>query len=124
MQPLRAMKSLYPRTDSLRGPRVFTALALIVFSYTAVAELNCNVGIEFYPSGGIKSCMLNGNHRIYTARGQPLTCADGHVLVQYPDGKLKSCVLAESVTFDTVRCDRLSRVELGSDGAVKKCEPE
>jgi hypothetical protein len=96
-------------------------LALAMISYPATAELNCNVGIKFYPDGGIKSCNLNGNHQIYTAQGQRLTCADGYILVQYPDGKLQSCTVAVPVSLGSVRCDRLSRVELGPDGTVKEC---
>lgn len=97
-------------------------LAWTLFSPIALAELNCNVGIEFYPSGGIKRCNLNGNHRIYTAQGRALTCADSHMLVQYPDGKLKSCTIAMSLAFDDVRCDALSRVELDPNGTLTKCE--
>jgi hypothetical protein len=41
--------------------------------------------------------------------------------VQYPDGKLQSCTVAVPVSLGSVRCDRLSRVELGPDGTVKEC---
>lgn len=98
------------------------SLAWILFSPATPAELNCNVGIEFYPGGGVKSCNLNGNHRIYTAQGQPLTCANGHLLVQYPNGELKSCTIAVPLRFDTLHCDALSRVELDRDGRLRKCE--
>lgn len=98
------------------------ALGLTSITGAAVAQLNCNVGIEFYPNGGIKSCNLNGDHRIYTAQGQPVTCANGHVLVQYPDGKLKSCTLAQPLTFDSSHCDARSKVEVNPGGAIAKCE--
>lgn len=88
----------------------------------AVAELNCNAGIEFYPDGGVKSCNLNGNHQLYTAQGQKLVCANGYVLVQYPGGRLKSCTISVALTIGSVQCDRLSRIELKSDGTIIRCE--
>ena len=97
-------------------------LAWTVFSAAALAELNCNVGIEFYPNDGIKRCNLNGNDRIYTAQGQGLTCVDGHMLVQYPDGKLKVCTIAIPLAFDSKHCDALSQIKLGPKGNIKKCE--
>lgn len=98
-------------------------LALILVGAGAVAQLNCNVGVEFYADGGIgiKDCNLNGNHRIYNARGQPLTCLNGYRLVQYPDGRLQSCTLAEPVSFDATLCTRLSVVEFNPDGTLRKC---
>ena len=101
---------------------LWLGLALTMISYAATAQVNCNVGIKFYPDGGVKSCSLNGNHQIYTAQGERLTCADGYILVQYPDGKLKSCTVAAPVSLSSVRCDRLSRVELGPDGTLKECK--
>jgi hypothetical protein len=100
-------------------PAVF---ALALFSGTAAAQLNCNVGVHFYPSGAIKSCNLNGHHRIYTAQGQAVTCADGHTLEHYPNGKLKSCTLAIAFVVDSVRCAAHSRIELNSDGTLSRCE--
>lgn len=102
---------------------IFAVLVAVAASRVAVAELNCNAGIEFYPGGGIKSCNLNGNHQLYTARGQRLVCANGYTLVQYPDGELKSCTISVALTVGaTAQCDRLSHVELAADGAVVGCE--
>ncbi len=101
---------------------LWLALAFAMISYPATAELNCNVGITFYPDGGVKSCSLNGNHQIYTPQGERLTCADGYILVQYPDGKLQSCTVAAPVSLGSVTCDRLSHVEFGPDGTVKECK--
>jgi hypothetical protein len=101
--------------------RLIAVLALILVGTGAVAQLNCNVGVEFYVDGGIKSCNLNGNHRIYNARGQPLTCLNGYRLVQYPDGRLQSCTLAEPARFDATLCARLSVVEFNPDGTLRKC---
>ena len=89
----------------------------------AVAQLNCNVGVEFYPDGDIKSCNLNGNHRIYITPGQAVVCADGHIATQYPDGRLKSCTLAAAFAYDSSRCAVRSRIEFERDGKVSKCEP-
>ncbi len=88
----------------------------------AVAELNCNAGIEFYPDGGVKSCNLNGNHQLYTAQGQRLVCSNGYALVQYPGGELKSCTIAAPLTVGSVQCDRLSQIELAADGTIIRCE--
>ncbi len=89
----------------------------------AHAQLNCNVGVDFYPGGAIRSCNLNGDHRIHTALGQPLTCANGHVLVQYENGRLQSCVLAQPLTSGSLRCPAGSRVELQPDGTLARCPP-
>jgi hypothetical protein len=106
-------------------PAICAALIVVLsigLSPIAVAELNCNAGIEFYPDGGIKSCNLNGNHQLYTARGQKLVCSNGYVLVQYPGGKLKSCTISVALTIGSVQCDRLSQVELKPDGTIVRCE--
>jgi len=106
-------------------PTICAALIVVLsigLSPIAVAELNCNVGIEFYSNGGVKSCNLNGNHRLYTAQGQQLVCSNGYVLVQYPSGELKSCTILAALIIDSVQCDRLSRVELTPDGTILRCE--
>ena len=101
---------------------VLIVVLSIGLSPIAVAELNCNAGIEFYPNGGIKSCNLNGNHQLYTAQGQKLVCANGYALVQYPGGELKSCTISVALTIDSVQCGRLSQVELKPDGTIVGCE--
>jgi hypothetical protein len=106
-------------------PTVRAAMIVVLsigLSSVAVAELNCNPGIEFYPNGGIKSCNLNGHHQLYTAQGQRLVCSNGYALVQYPSGKLKSCTISVAITIDSVRCDRLSQVELTADGTIVRCK--
>jgi hypothetical protein len=99
-----------------------TMLGLATLSGVAWAQVNCNIGIEFYPSGAIKSCNLNGHHRLYALRGQPLTCADGHRLELFPDGKLKSCTLAVTLVFDARHCQAGSRLELDQNGTPTTCE--
>ena len=87
----------------------------------ARAQLNCDVGVDFYPGGAVRSCTLNGHHRIQTARGEPLTCASGHTAVLYEDGRLKSCVLARPVAWRALSCETGHRLELGPDGEPTGC---
>ncbi len=74
---------------------VSTRLALgFVMSLGAAAvpaQVNCNPGIAFYAEGSVKQCHLNGHHRLYTARGDGVVCADGYSLVQFADGSLRGC---------------------------------
>jgi len=97
-------------------------LGVVAYSAPAGAELNCNAGIEFYDIGGIKRCQLNGNHQLYTARGQRLVCADGHDLFKYPDGKLQRCTLTEALTFDSTQCNAGDTVELDKQGSIQRCQ--
>lgn len=115
--------------NSYRGAAVATALAVppvfvVVFVLAASpawAQLNCNPGIEFYAEGPIKQCNLNGNHRLHTVRGDVVVCADGHALVQFPDGRLRSCAIAESSTIAGRRCDAPARIDLARDGTLESC---
>ncbi len=95
--------------------------ALIMVGATAFAQLNCNVGVQFYANGGIKGCNLNGHHRLYAASGLALTCANGHEAELYPDGRLKSCTLAQPLSTADRRCVAGSRLELNPDGTLKRC---
>lgn len=96
-------------------------MAMAMVTAPASAQLNCNPGIEFYAEGPIKQCNLNGNHRLYTVRGDVVVCADGHTLVQFPDGRLRSCTVAEALVIAGERCDPSARVELAPDGALESC---
>jgi hypothetical protein len=118
------------RTSWLAAPSAFrlglgaaTAAILAVAGHArpAQAQLNCNAGIDFYPGGAIRSCVLNGHHRIHTARGVPVACADGHPLVQYENGRLESCTLATALTADSRRCEAGQRAEFDPDGALARC---
>lgn len=88
----------------------------------AVAQLNCNVGIEFYPSGEIKSCELNGDHQFWVKEGQAVKCLNGKTLTNYPNGKLKSCVIAEPHVFGKIRCQKSDRIEFDKSGNVLNCK--
>lgn len=87
----------------------------------AHAQVNCNVGVDFYPGGAIRSCVLSGHHRIYTPQGQPLVCADGHPLVQYEGGRLQRCVLAQPLDWASPPCPAGRTVEFGRDGTLTRC---
>lgn len=105
----------------MRGLAVLGFLTAGLVVTTASAQLNCNPGIEFYAEGPIKACTLNGNHRLHTARGDVVVCADGFPLVQFPDGRLRSCTIAEASVIAGVRCETSSRVEIAPDGALERC---
>ena len=94
----------------------------LAFSTYAVAQLNCNVGIEFYPSGEIKSCQLNGDHQFWVKDGQAVKCSNGKTLTNYPDGKLRSCVIAEPHVFGKIRCQKSDRIEFDKNGNVLSCK--
>ncbi|MGH7279322.1 MAG: hypothetical protein ACREJG_11630 [Candidatus Rokuibacteriota bacterium] len=89
----------------------------------AYAQLNCNVGVGFYPGGALRSCVLNGHHRMHTALGQSLTCANGHTAVLYENGRLQSCLLAQPLTSSSLPCETGSRVEFRPDGTLTGCLP-
>lgn len=97
-------------------------LGLVVYGgRPASAQLNCNVGVDFYPGGAIRSCTLNGHHRFHTAQG-PLTCASGHVLVQYENGRLQNCILAQPLISGSLTCEAGSRAEFRPDGTLAGCQ--
>lgn len=98
-------------------------LAATLWVTDARAQVNCNPGVEFYADGSFKSCILNGNHQLYTARGDVLTCADGYRLEQYPDGRLKSCTIREParVVIGEAPCSGPARVELSEEGELREC---
>lgn len=104
-------------------PAVAAFLGVLVLALPSSAQLNCNVGVEYYPDGGgIKRCVLNGHHTLYTARGHKVTCADGKALTQYPDGAVQSCSIETSHTFDSVRCEPPSEVAFEPDGRLRTCK--
>ena len=100
---------------------VLAGIAMALAVSTASAQPNCNPGIEFFPEGPFKQCNLNGNHQVYTVRGDVVVCADGHPLVQFPDGRLQSCMLAATPVVAGVRCEAPARLELAADGSVLSC---
>lgn len=97
------------------------AVVAILDVTTVSAQVNCNPGIEFYDNGPVRSCNLNGNHRLHTQRGDVIVCADGHLLVQFPDGRLQSCTVTDSLTIAGERCEAPARVELAADGSLRSC---
>jgi hypothetical protein len=100
---------------------VAAGLALL-WAAAARAELNCNVGVEFYPDGGVQACTLNGRHTLHTGAGLVVHCADGARAEQYPDGRLRRCTLALELDADGRRCAPGERVELDAQGRLLRCE--
>ena len=109
--------------------RRWSVFVLAILSFVAAgprpaqAQLNCNVGVDFYPSGAVRRCILNGNHRIHSALGQPLTCANGHEAVLYENGRLQRCVLAEPLTSGSLQCEAGRRAEFDPEGRLIQCVP-
>ncbi len=111
----------------LSGSRRFVSAAMLAVAVTvaphASAQLNCNVGVEYYPDDGIRRCILNGHHTFYTAKGHKITCADGQPLVQHRGGALQSCTIEKAHTFGDVRCEAPGRIEFEPDGRFRDCQP-
>jgi hypothetical protein len=95
----------------------------LVAAGAARGELNCNVGIEFYPRGGVRGCTLNGHHRIHVQRGLAVRCADGRRLEQHPDGSLAHCTLHEPAVFDGRACPKDAKVRFDPHGILIECKP-
>ena len=106
----------------LRWSSCASAVIGLVLSTYAAAQLNCNVGIEFYPSGEIKSCKLNGDHQFWIKEGQVVKCSNGKTLTNYPDGRLQSCVIAEPHVFGKIRCQESDLIEFDEKGNVLSCK--
>ena len=107
--------------DSIRGVVATTAFVCAFTAVPASAQLNCNPGIEFYENGPVKQCNLNGDHRLHTVRGDVVVCANGHPLVQFPDGRLQSCTVVDTSVIAGKRCEAPARIELAHDGSLRGC---
>ena len=88
----------------------------------ARADFNCNVGVDFYESGPLRSCVLNGDHRLYTRSGDVLVCADGKRAWLYRDGVLASCTLAGAARLEGHDCPQGAGVEFAADGHLLQCK--
>lgn len=97
------------------------AVVIAGLAPAASAQRNCNVGVEYYPGGGLKQCNLNGDHTLYTAKGLRVTCKNGKNLVQHPNGAVESCSIGKNHTFGEVRCSAPARVEFEADGSLRSC---
>ncbi len=98
-------------------------LSLMSLSSSVHAQINCEGGVEFYPNGGIKSCVLTGHHQVYTQIGTRVICANGKTMAQHPDGKLKACVLKETQSIESQQCDAGASVEFDTKGHLMNCRP-
>jgi hypothetical protein len=103
---------------------VAVLLWLLAGSGPLRAEPNCNVGVEFHPSGGVRACVLNGHHRLHTERAGPITCADGTRVEQHADGTLARCTLLEPARVEGQDCARGAVVRFAPDGALARCAHE
>lgn len=106
------------------GPRalayVFAAVGVVSYGHVG-AQLNCNAGIEFYPEGGIKSCNLNGHHRINTAHGEQVTCWSDHHISLYPNGRIQSCTVGAPYTIGDTQCEAGAVIDFDKDGKPLSC---
>ena len=94
----------------------------VLLSLSAHAELNCNVGIEFHDDGRLRSCVLNGDHRIHTESGIALTCAHGQRLEHHRDGTLAECTLAKPARLDDRQCAAGDVVRFDAAGRLLHCK--
>lgn len=100
---------------------VLATLTLAGYGSAVFPQANCNVGVEHYPEGPLKQCVLNGHHTFYTAKGHRVTCADGKTLVQHRNGSMESCSIDKPHTFGGVHCEAPARVEFDADGQFVTC---
>jgi hypothetical protein len=104
-----------------RVPRLAGA-GVLLMAAAARGDFNCNVGIEFYVDGPLRSCVLNGDHRLYASSGEPLTCADGAPARLHRDGRLSGCTLARPARLQGQDCPAGARVEFAADGNLLQCK--
>lgn len=97
------------------------ALVLTGYGLDLAAQVNCNVGVEHYPDGPLKQCVLNGNHTFHTAKGHRVTCTDGKSLVQHRSGAVSSCSIDKPHRFGELRCEAPARVEFDAGGELTAC---
>ncbi len=98
-------------------------LGLSLAGPSAEAQVNCEAGVVFHANGGIKSCVLTGNHQVYTPRGTRIVCAHGTTMALHPDGKLKNCILKEAQRIDAQQCVAGARAEFDDTGRLLACAP-
>lgn len=110
--------------DAVTRPRAACpALAAALLLAGAVrADFNCNVGVDFYESGPLRSCVLNGDHRLYAESGEALICANGGRAQLHRDGTLASCILSRPARLQERECAAGSRVEFAADGRLLQCK--
>ncbi len=102
---------------------VGVALAVFVVGTASLnAQMQCRGGtIVFYPDGPVKSCEIEGVHRLRMEPGW-IKCASGHVMTRHPNGRLESCTLAEAASFDPQSCPAGSRITFNDDRGFDACE--
>lgn len=87
----------------------------------AGAQLNCDPGVEYYRSGAIRGCVLNGVHAFWTPLSRRLICASGAPIELYPEGQVRRCRLAFAHRDGRRSCAAGHDAELGRDGHLIGC---
>ena len=106
------------------GQMAIILLPLIGFSSEAHA-LQCTAGtIKFHEGGGILRCVIDADHRLYTAKDQPIDCIAGHAVTLHPSGELESCRIGETHVVLGVPCPGPAGIELDETGALRGCTSE
>ena len=106
------------------GQVAIIMLPLVTFGASAQA-LQCTAGtIKFHDGGGIQRCVIDANHRIYTARNQPIDCTAGHAVTLHASGKLESCRIGKTHVVTGIPCFGPARIELDEIGRLHGCTSE
>ncbi len=104
------------------GTLALAALAWGLLAPTDALALQCAAGtFEFYPGGGIKSCLIEANHQFWTHRDERIVCAGKALMTQHENGAVARCTIPEPLEFGGTRCTAGSVVELSPDGGLKTC---
>lgn len=99
-------------------------LPLVAFGSSAQA-LQCTAGtIKFHDGGGIQRCVIDANHRLYSARDQPIDCIAGHAVTLHASGNLKSCRIGKAHVIIDMPCSGPAWIELDDVGGLRGCTPE
>jgi hypothetical protein len=111
-------------TAKLRSLAIILAIPPILAASGAQA-LQCTAGtIKFHKDDGIQRCVIDANHRLYTAKEQPIDCLAGHAVTLHPSGKLESCHISGTHVVLGMPCSGPARIELDEVGGLRGCTPE
>lgn len=112
-------------SPSARQGLFAATLMLSVTATSGANALQCAAGtIKFHPDGGIQQCVIDANHRLHTAMGEPVDCTAGHAVALYASGKLKSCHIVETHAVQAKSCAGPARIELDEAGMLRSCRAE
>ena len=95
----------------------------LVLAGSGAQALQCMAGtIKFHKDDGIQRCVIDANHRIYTAKNQPIDCVAGHTVTLHPSGKLESCQIDKIHVVVGMSCAGPARIVLGENGGLRNCQ--